>query len=317
MTYFTPSPLETDPVAFAETPFLNRCYLYTTDNRSDPSIVWGTEVDMSGLQDFLSGYALRGQSLLTTTPVLIRALGLALTKHPEFNCRVLGGRIYRFNEVNVFVPLQRPAGGPCLGLIRRINLQSYEQLFRAVWSEQQSAARATRDCDSTEQIFRYLPPFLAQTLLRWGLWLSNHVPKPMDRFDQSLRGAPAMLNHFGFPGAPPLLSYKPSRFGSHCSLLNVTLGPTAMRPTVINAQVVARPMASLFVRADHRLVDARQVAAFVRTIVNVLTTPEDYDLRESQQEMNPIPATPAKAVRSVPLLNLNLGPNASMRSRNA
>jgi hypothetical protein len=289
MMYFTPSPLETDPVSVAETPFLNRCYLYTTDNRSDPSLVWGTEVDMSGLQKFLAGYASRGQSLLTTTPILIRALGLALTKHPEFNCRVLGGRIYRFNEVNILVPLQRPSGGPSLGLIRRINQQSYEQIFRTVWSEQQGAVHSTRDCDFSERVFRYLPPFLAQTLLRILLWVSNNVPKPMDRFDRSLRGAPAILNHFGFPGAPPLLSYKPSRFGSHCSLLNVTLGPTTMRPTVIDDQVVARPKASLFVRADHRLVDARQLAAFVRTIVNVLTTPEDYDLCEPQQtaESNP------------------------------
>ena len=281
--FYTPSPLVTNPLPIEELPFLNQCYLHTTDSRSDPSLIWGTEVEMCGLQRFLARMTSSGHSLLTTTPVLIRAVGLALVKHPEFNCRVLGGRIYRFNEVNVLVPLQRPSGSPSLGLIRRVDRQSYEGLFRAVWSEQQGAARASRSCDSPEKLLRYVPPFLAQALLRSWLWLANHVPKPMDRFDQALRGAPVILNHFGFRNASPLLSYKPSRFGSHCTLLNVTLGPTAMRPVVIDGEVVARPMASLFVRADHRLVDARQLSAFVSTIVEILTTPENYDLLESQQ----------------------------------
>jgi hypothetical protein len=104
------------------------------------------------------------------------------------------------------------------------------------------------------------------------------VHKPMDRFDEMLRGAPVIVNHFGFPDAPPLLSYKPSRFASLCSLMNVTLGPICQRPCVRDGEVMALPMAGLFVRGDHRVVDARELAQFTGSLVNILTHPFDFDL---------------------------------------
>lgn len=289
--FFSSTPLERTPIPAADIPFLNRCYLHTVNDRSDPTLVWGSEVDMTGLHSFLAQRNNAGSTLLTTTPVLIRAVGLALAKHHDFNRRVLGEKIYRFSEVNVLVPVQRSQAGPSLSLFRQVDQRSYDELFQSLWTEQRGASQVNRACDRSEYILRRLPTMLAHLLLRGWLWAANHLPKPMGPLDRPLRGAPVMVNHFGFPGAPPLNSYKASRFGSHCTLLNVTLGPTMRRPLVIGDKIVIRPMAGLFVRADHRTIDAYQLSNFVATIVEILTQPEKYDAASGKHEADGSPGT--------------------------
>lgn len=72
-------------------------------------------------------------------------------------------------------------------------------------------------------------------------------------------------------------SFKPSRFPSDCWTLNVTMGPTERRPVAIGENVVIRPVAPLFVRADHRVVDAYDLGKFVATLRTLLSDPRQMD----------------------------------------
>lgn len=286
MSYFTPSPIERRPVPAADIPFLNRCYLHTSCADTDASMIWGTEVDMTDLQKLLKVRNRRSQTLLTAMSVLVRAVGLALARHPHFNCRLFGKKIHRFNEANVLIPVQRRHHGPTLCLLRQVDQKSYEELARTLWAEQRQISRGEQNFDVAEWLFSAVPAPIADVLLRSLLWVANHVHKPMDRFDEMLRGAPVIVNHFGFPGAPPLLAYKPSRFASLCSLMNITLGPICQRPGVRDGEVIALPMAGLFVRGDHRVVDARELAQFAGFLADVLTHPFDFDLVPHDSEVD-------------------------------
>src|SRR5690349_7929558 len=97
LTHFTPSPIEDRPLAAA-----------------DASLIWGTEIDMTDLQNLIRVHNRRGRTLLTAMSVLVRLVGEALARHPQFNCRIFGRKIYRFNETNVIIPVQRQNRGPTL-----------------------------------------------------------------------------------------------------------------------------------------------------------------------------------------------------------
>jgi hypothetical protein len=292
-----PSPIEARPAPAVESPFMNRCYLHTTRSGSDPSMTWGSEVDMTMLQEWIAAENLQSETLITPMSVLIRAVGMALAKCPEFNVRILGSGIHRFMQVNALVPCQRPCGGPTLCLLRDIDRKTPGEIARELWAQQRSIAQGDHSLRRGEWILSSAPPFIARRLVRLLLWVSNHVHKPMDPVDTMLRGAPVVINHFNFRGAPPLTAYKPSRFDTLCSLLNVTLGPTSLRPCVVDGRIEARPLAGLFVRADHRIIDARDLARFTGTTVELLTHPELCGDHVHFQRAETTPEHPLAAAR--------------------
>lgn len=296
--FFEPSPIDGQPVPAAQVPFMNECYLLTSNGQSDPTMVWGSEVDMSGLRRFLSERSLTGRVMLTPAHILLKAVGEALVRHPEFNRRILGKRRYAFNHVHVLMPLQRATGGAATYLIRDVDRKSYEDLARDMWELQKTVSRKDRPVEPHEGFFLRMPRFLAGRVLRTWMWVANNVHKPMTPLDQHLRGAPVVVNYLGFPGAPSLTAYKPSRFATDCATLNVTLGPATPRPVVVDGEVVVRPMAGLFVRADHRLVDARQLALFTGTLVKLLASPPafDSDLPAAEAEAKPATADEGRPV---------------------
>jgi hypothetical protein len=291
--FFTPSPIDARPVPTAAIPFLNRCYLYSTPEYSDPTFVWGTEVDMTNLKSFVKDYNQTCSTLLTTTSILVRLTGLALKTHPQFNSRILGHHIYRFRQANVLFPMHRKNAGPVLGLMTNVDQMSYGEIAAQLWRQQHTIVHANGFDQWAERVFSRIPHSVARLMLRGSLWLSNHVHKPMGPIDRSLRGAAVLINHFGFKDAPPMLSYKPSRFASNCFLMNVTLGPTSQRPVVVDGEIVSRPMAALFVRADHRIVDAGELSLFVATLKNLISNPQEFDLiATTPREVSDQPAAP-------------------------
>lgn len=269
--------LLSEPFADASVPLLHQIYLHTAGSGSDPTMVWGTEVDMTNLQEYLADRNRNGSFLLTTTPILIRAVGLALTEHPEVNRRVLGRRLYAFRHSNVLVPLQRRRQGVALSLVSQVEQKSYAEIALSVWEAQRQAAQGHMRVRVAEGFYSRLPLRLKGWFIRTLLWSANHLRKRSGPLDENLRGAPVLVNHFGFPGAPPLTSYKPSRFATDCTLHNVTLGPTNLRAVVTPEGIVSRPVSSLFVRGDHRVMNAAALSAFVNTLVRILEHPAEYD----------------------------------------
>ena len=87
------------------------------------------------------------------------------------------------------------------------------------------------------------------------------------------------VNDLSFPGAPPMRSYKPTRFPDHADLFNLTLGPIENKVVARSDQFVSINVMPLFLRADHRLVDAQQVGRFLAAVRDLLSHPERLELR--------------------------------------
>jgi hypothetical protein len=273
-------PLENRPIPDEAVPFLHDCYTHTQNDSSDGTMVWGTQVDMTKFRAYLKEQNSSAEILLTPTAILAHAVGLALQKHPAANTRILGSKVYRFTERNVVLPVQTRCG-PRLILLRRVDMRSYTEIATELFQSLANTISDTMQVSFGERFARRLPSILRGIGVRAQLWLANRFRLLIRPVTQHLVAAPVIINYFGFPCAPPLLSYKPSRFGSHAVLLNVTLGPAHPQPVVRDDAVVVRPISGLFVRGDHRTMDAGQLAGFVRTLVEILEDPATFDVNGS------------------------------------
>jgi hypothetical protein len=96
------------------------------------------------------------------------------------------------------------------------------------------------------------------------------------------RAGCALVNDLSFPGAPQMRGYKPSRFPDESDTFNLTLGPVEQKVVARSNQFVEIDVMPLFVRADHRLLDAYQVGRFLAFVRDLLNHPERLDLPAGQ-----------------------------------
>lgn len=197
---------------------------------------------------------------------------------------MIGSQTYRFREQNVLVPVQTPQGA-VLTLLRHVAQLGYAQIAKQMRDDALQARDAESEVNRGARLSRMLPAFLRRRSVRLFLWAASHLKLPILPLNQHLTGSPVMINDFGFPCARPLISYKASRFGSRAILSNVTLGPAHPQPFVVDTTLEIRPVAELFVRADHQTMDARQLSEFVATIMTLLSNPGQHDLAKPPTEM--------------------------------
>jgi hypothetical protein len=267
-------PLADTAVSKAELPILNQYYLHTGGPACDPTMVWGAEVETSALGEYLSRMNAFSNVLISPVHVLVRAVGEALNRHPRFNRRILGRRVCPFRTVNVLLPIQKPGqreADTCV--LRNVDWRSVADIAAEVRQHSRAAACGEFADHGRARLFRRLPRRVDGWLFRFHLWLNNHWNLRLNRLNEPLRAAPVLVNYLGFRGAPCLRTFKPSRFPSDCFTLNVTMGRSERRAVVRDGEVQVRPVAPLFVRADHRLVDAYELGQFVATLCELLNDP--------------------------------------------
>lgn len=285
-------PLLDRPIPYREIPLFNRHYLHApVSSRVDPLLLMGTEIDADVLLSFLRERNRNGRVLITTAHALIRATALALTQFPEMNVRVVGRRVYAFRDVNVRMAFFHRGNGEIdILMVSSANLKSLEQIGQEVWQRLLQAGRGSGGRDRDLARLRRMPGFWFRQMLRMLSFLDYNFRLPtVGRLDE-LRGGCAVVNDLSHSGAPPMRSYKPSRFPDDSDSLNLTLGPVESKVVAHAGQFVPARVMPLFMRADHRLVDAYQVGRFLAAVRELLLHPERLELATDQ--------TPALAVSS-------------------
>lgn len=277
-------PTESRPVPLEDLGWINTAYLSATSSRGDPTIVWGTSIQTDALTKFVADQRRESGAMISTAHVLIRAVVESLTIHPALNSRVIGRRVYRYDGVHVLMPiLETRTGEVNVTYLANADRMKLVDISKTIW--ERARELSVKASDKIKQ--RSNPsvrPSLAGRFKRWfrlqwihkmgrvGFYIANRLRIPTFTLEE-LIGYGAFVNHLGFQGAPPMISYKPSILPTNSFSVSVTLGPTEMRPVVENNEIVARNMAPLFIRVDHRLVNGYQTAAFVSTLRSLLHDP--------------------------------------------
>lgn len=267
-----------------QVPLYNRFYLHApAASQVDPIMVWGTEIDADALQSFLRERNRNGRIVITTAHALIRATALALEQSPKLNVRFVGRRLFAFRDVNIRMAFfHRRNSEMDLLMISNANLKSLEQIGLEVWQRLLQAGRGEGDRDRDLARLRRLPGFWFRQTLRLYGFLDRHVRLPtLGRLDAT-RASCVTVNDLSFAGAPLMRSYKPTRFPDNADSFNLTLGPIEGKVVARSDQFVSINIMPLFLRADHRLVDAQQVGRFLAAVRDILSHPERLDTRADQ-----------------------------------
>ena len=259
-------PLKRPPVPVAETPTWSLYYLAVCPTPSDPTMVWGTDVPTAGLDAYLKRANADSDVLILPAHVLVWAVGRCLREHPEFNRRVLKRRLYEFKQVNVLFPIIRKRLGPEVCLLCDVDCKPLAEIARDVWRHWRAISNDASPYQSEDRLFRRFPNWMRPAVLRSILWGVNRLYQPVALWGHRTSRSGTMINYLGQPGLPPMRTFKPSRFPNDAATLNVTLGPAEPRGA-------DGPVASLFVRADHRVVDAYQLGQFVGSLRRYLADP--------------------------------------------
>lgn len=274
-------PLRSQSVAASDIPLYNLHYLCAPGAAQvDTTILWGTEVDVETLLSYLQERNRDSGILLSTSHVLVQAIAQTLVRHSEFNRRVVGRRIYTYREINLRLAFQnRRRKDVGVLLVPRANELSLTGIANCVWSAVVERLQGKSAVDRDTQRLLRLPGFLFEWVLRTYNWLDRHLRLPtVGRLD-GLRSGAVFINDLSFHGAPPMRSYKPSRFPDESAPINITLGPSETKAVVCDGRVEARTVSPLFVRADHRIVDAYQIGCFVATLRELLQDPARMENR--------------------------------------
>ncbi len=272
-------PLARKPVPASQIPFYNLHYLYGCRSPADPTIVWGTEAPAEPLKQYVRERNRNSKTLISPAHVLVQAVGRALKKHPELNRRIVGRRIYDFRDVNVrMMTYNRPQKEVEVLLIRNVDTLSLERVARILWKNQHRAAsNDTIDHADKAWLRRWFPGPLLGWMVRTYFYLDNNFSLPkLDRIDR-MTCSPVLVNYLAFSGAPPMRAYKPSNYPHESSSLSVTMGRIEKAPVVREGQLIVGQVAPLFVRADHRIASAYQLAQFTESIRRLLMDPQQME----------------------------------------
>jgi hypothetical protein len=155
-------------------------------------------------------------------------------------------------------------------MLSGIDRKPLAQIARDMWQHMCSLKQGTSTYHRFGQAFRWIPAWLRGPLFRHMLFEANWFNCPAALWSRRYLCAGALVNYLGHRGAPPMLAYKPSSFPSDACTLTVVMGPS-------QADDPRGPRAPLFVRADHRVVDAYQMGEFIADLRGFLTDPASME----------------------------------------
>jgi len=255
--------------------FINHQYLHSCLGATDPTMVWGTDVEAGNLLDFVRQYNTTSDILVSPAHLLVAAVGRCLKQFPRLNSRVVGHRIYPFREIDIRVVTCNPRTADVdIVSIPQADKISVDEIAKNLWDAQLQIANKEHVDRFDKWILSAGPAWMRQLIARTFWWANRSFRLPrIGRIDRHL-DASAIVNYLGDASSPPMRMYKPSKFPDECSLLSVTMGRWEEQPVVENNEVVVRRVAPLFVRADHRITDAHELSRFVGSLREMLATPE-------------------------------------------
>ena len=279
--------LESRPLRSSDIPFINLQYLSCCDSTVDPTMVWGTEVDADNLLEFVKRCNRTAETLISPAHVLIKAVANSLQYYPELNCRIIGGRIYRFRDINVRIIHYGVASSEVnIVTLFKANQLGLEEISQTLWQSQLHIVQGGHD-RFDKQILEFGPLWFRRVVSRTFWWLDRTVRLPrINRIDRHLDSS-VMVNYLGHAGLPPMRAYKPSKFPDESSLLNVTMGRSEQAAVVRDGKVVIRRVAPLFIRADHRVTDAHQLGRFVAALRENLENAEALGVQLTSSQLAP------------------------------
>jgi pyruvate dehydrogenase E2 component (dihydrolipoamide acetyltransferase) len=243
----------------------------------DPQIYGDLEIDATNLLSFIE--AARGATgvRVTVTHLVGRAIARALGENPDLNVRMRRGRFVPRDTVAIFFVVAVEGGKDLSGVrVREADRKS------AVEIAEELAARAAKvrtgedaDFGRSKKLLAMTPASVLRLSLKLVTWLTSDLGLDLRRF--GLRSHPfgsAMVTSVGMFGIQH--AYAPLSPFYRVPFLAL-VSEVTVRPTVVDGEIVARPMLTISATMDHRYLDGSHAASLARTVREYLEDPRAYE----------------------------------------
>lgn len=223
--------------------------------RKKPLIHGLIEVDVTAARAWLREHKARTGESLSFTAFLTTCLAKAVDEHKAVQAvRQVGARLVIFDDVDVWLPIERDAGGhmePLPHIVRAANRKS----FRAIHDEIRAAQVA--NVEPVLRGLRILPAALYGPYM-WLFWrIGRLAPRYLKRSVGTVSlTAVGMFGKGAGWGVPPPCP----------TPLMVTVGGIGEKSVIVNGQVTSREYLSLTMSVDHEIVDGAPAARFSRRL---------------------------------------------------
>lgn len=243
---------------------------------NDPQIYGSLELDATRALAFLAA-ARRAGHHVTATHLVGRALASALQAVPELNVRLVGGHAHARASVDIFFITSVERGSDLSGVkVQRVEKRSAVEVA-AELRARAATLRAGKDpaFARMKSLLDGLPIPALRVALRTSAMLTERMQLdvPSLMLEPSPFGS-AMVTSVGMFGLPQ--GFAPLSWMYDVPLI-VLVGEIGERPTVIDHQVVARPMLPICATIDHRYVDGVHLSRALSALRHYLEDPAAHE----------------------------------------
>jgi pyruvate/2-oxoglutarate dehydrogenase complex dihydrolipoamide acyltransferase (E2) component len=245
-----------------------RFALHLWEPPRDPTITYSVQYDGTTAIRYIDEVRARTAKKITLTHLFIKGLGLALTRYPELNVRVVGRKLHQLPTVSLCMPSFVENG-------KELHYFCIEDVARKSLSQicDEIQERANTADQSHDSLSADLPGWMLSLLTGLDRLLTRHL-------DVRLR-----------PFRVPDVSVTPIMFsaaGRFARFHNTTgalfpgntaifiLGTATKKPVVVDDEVVIRPMIPFGMSADHRIIDGYSMSRYTDFLEEFVKDPARF-----------------------------------------
>lgn len=244
---------------------------------SDPQIYGDIEVDAGALLSFIEDARARTGAHVTVTHVVGKAVAHALAEHPDLNTFLSRGRFVPRESVDIFFVVAVAEGRDLSGVkVQHADRKSVAEIAQEL-GRRAARIRTGDDVEfgKTKRLVDAAPTRLLRLGLRLADWLTGDMNVDLKRYGlpRQFFGS-AMVTSVGMFGVQraygPLSPYYRIPFLALVS-------EVALKPVVVEGDIVARPILTVSATMDHRYLDGSHAARLARSVRAYLENPSAFE----------------------------------------
>lgn len=245
----------------------------------DPSIYSFLEIDMTKALEKLESYEKEHGMKITPTILVAKAICHALKKRPELNTILRNNRVYLREDIDLFFQVNMPGEkgaeteGADLGGAQVFNAGDMK-LFEIAQTLKERASKVKRREDKELRKNQNLIKFIPWCMMGWFLdftsWIVYGLNIPFPGLPRDPFGS-VMITSVGGMGVEKALA--PLVPFSRVPAV-VVVGEIRKRPWVVDNEVVVRPIMTIGVTLDHRVMDGVHGAKLSKEFMDCFENPE-------------------------------------------
>lgn len=244
---------------------------------SDPQIYGDLEIDATAALEFMDAARAAHDVPLSMTHMVGKALAHALGENPDLNVRLYRDSFIQRPTVDVFFIVSADAGAELSGVkVEAADKKAVVDIAREL-AHRAAKIRSGDDAEfgKTKSMMARTPRRLLGWAIRGAAWLTSDRDLDLKKWGLPRQAfGSVMVSSVGMFGIQH--AYAPLSPYYRIPFLTL-VGEVAVKPAVVDGQVVPRPMVTLSATMDHRYLDGFHAARLAKSTREYLEDPKRFE----------------------------------------